>query len=101
MDFEKYAKFAMKFPILFIQKKNNYIKVDSKNFEDFMNGRLDEINNELPDETDLSIHLSTIFTENRLKKYIEIRSIDTCDWDCLCNAPAFYVGLLYLSLIHI
>jgi len=98
MDFEQYAKFVMKFPILFIQKKNNYIKVDSKNFEDFMNGRLDEINNELPDETDLSIHLSTIFTENRLKQYIEIRSVDTCDWDCLCNAPAFYVGLLYSNL---
>jgi len=53
---------------------------------------------ELPDENDLSIHLSTIFTENRLKQYIEIRSIDTCDWDCLCNAPAFYVGLLYSNL---
>ena len=63
-----------------------------------MNGRLDEINNELPDENDLSIHLSTIFTENRLKQYIEIRSVDTCDWDCLCNAPAFYVGLLYSYL---
>ena len=95
MDFEKYAKFIMSFPILFIQKKNNYLDVNSKNFEDFMNGRLDEINNELPDENDLSNHLSTIFTENRLKQYIEIRSIDTCDWDCLCNAPAFYAGLLY------
>ena len=98
MDFEKYAKFIMSFPILFIQKKNNYLDVNSKNFEDFMNGRLDEINNELPDENDLSIHLSTIFTENRLKQYIEIRSIDTCDWDCLCNAPAFYAGLLYGNL---
>ena len=98
MDFEKYAKFIMSFPILFIQKKNNYLDVNSKNFEDFMNGRLDEINNELPDEKDLSNHLSTIFTENRLKQYIEIRSIDTCDWDCLCNAPAFYAGLLYGNL---
>ena len=60
-----------------------------------MNGRLGETNNELPDEKDLSNHLSTIFTENRLKQYIEVRSIDTCDWDCLCNAPAFYAGLLY------
>ena len=98
MDFEKYAKFIMSFPILFIKKKNNYLDVNNKNFEDFMNGRLDEINNELPDENDLSNHLSTIFTENRLKQYIEVRSIDTCDWDCLCNAPAFYTGLLYGNL---
>jgi glutamate--cysteine ligase len=88
----------MKVPILFAQRKNNYIEVNGKNFEDFMNGRLDEINNELPDENDLSNHLGTIFTENRLKQYIEIRSIDTCDWDCLCNAPAFFVGLLYGNL---
>ena len=95
MDFEKYAKFVMKFPILFVQRKNNYLEINNKNFEDFMNGRLGETNNELPDEKDLSNHLSTIFTENRLKQYIEVRSIDTCDWDCLCNAPAFYAGLLY------
>ena len=43
-------------------------------------------------------HLSTIFTENRLKKYIELRSMDTCGWDCLCSGPAFFVGLLYGNL---
>ena len=42
--------------------------------------------------------LSTIFTENRLKKYIELRSMDTCGWDCLCSGPAFYVGMLYGNL---
>ena len=60
-----------------------------------MNGKIDEISNRLPTERDLSIHLSTIFTENRLKKYIEIRSMDTCGWDCLCSGPAFYMGILY------
>ena len=33
------------------------------------------------------------FTENRLKKYIELRSMDTCGWDCLCAGPAFYTGM--------
>ena len=70
MDFEKYAKFIMKIPILFVQRKNNYVEVNGKNFEDFMNGRLDEINNELPDENDLSNHLSTIFTEKDRKSVV-------------------------------
>lgn len=35
-----------------------------------------------------------IFT-NRLKKYIELRSMDACGWDCLCSGPAFNTGLLY------
>ena len=63
-----------------------------------MDGKIKEIDNRIPDEIDLSNHLSTIFTENRLKKYIEVRSMDTCGWDCLCAGPAFFVGLLYGNL---
>ena len=63
-----------------------------------MNGKIGEIKNRLPTESDLSLHLSTIFTENRLKKYIELRSMDTCGWDCLCAGPAFFIGLLYGNL---
>jgi glutamate--cysteine ligase len=44
------------------------------------------------------LHLSTIFTEVRLKKYIELRSIDACEWDCHCAGPAFFIGLLYGNL---
>ena len=98
LDFEKYADFIMSFPILFIQQKEKYVSGQKYNFKDFMNGKIDEINNRLPNENDLSIHLSTIFTENRLKKYIELRSMDTCGWDCLCSGPAFYVGMLYGNL---
>ena len=60
--------------------------------------RLTEIGNRLPTENDLTTHLSTIFTENRLKKYIELRSMDTCGWDCLCSGPAFFIGILYGNL---
>ncbi len=97
-DFEKYADFVINFPILFIQQKENYFSGRGYNFIDFMSGNIKEIGNRLPDENDLSIHLSTIFTENRLKKYIELRSMDTCGWDCLCAGPAFNVGMLYGNL---
>ena len=98
LNFEKYAEFVINFPILFIQKNNNYVSGKKYIFKDFMNGKINEINNRLPNENDLSTHLSTIFTENRLKKYIELRSMDTCGWDCLCAGPAFNVGLLYGNL---
>tara|TARA_B100000123_G_scaffold52247_1_gene35782 strand:+ start:711 stop:2006 length:1296 start_codon:yes stop_codon:yes gene_type:complete len=98
LDFEKYANFIINFPILFIQDKEDYISGKRYVFNDFMNGKIGEINNRLPDENDLSIHLSTIFTENRLKKYIELRSMDTCGWDCLCAGPAFNIGILYGNL---
>ena len=98
LNFEKYADFVMNFPILFIQEQENYISGQKYNFKDFMNAKINEIGNRLPNEQDLSNHLSTIFTENRLKKYIELRSMDTCGWDCLCAGPAFNVGMLYGNL---
>ena len=101
LNFEKYAEFIMNFPILFIQEKGNYISGRKYTFKDFMDGKIQEINNRLPSENDLTTHLSTIFTENRLKKYIELRSMDTCGWDCLCAGPAFNIGMLYGNLDEI
>jgi len=98
LNFEKYAEFVMNFPILFFQNKENYISGQKYTFKDFMNGKIDEIGNRLPTDNDLTTHLSTIFTENRLKKYIELRSMDTCGWDCLCAGPAFNIGMLYGNL---
>ena len=98
LNFEKYAEFIINFPILFIQDKDTYISGLKYTFRDFMDGKIDEIENRLPTESDLTTHLSTIFTENRLKKYIELRSMDTCGWDCLCAGPAFNVGMLYGNL---
>ena len=98
LNFEKYAEFVINFPILFIKDKDRYISGKKYTFKDFMNGKINEIENRLPKIDDLSMHLSTIFTENRLKKYIELRSMDTCGWDCLCSGPAFNVGILYGNL---
>ena len=98
LNFEKYADFVMNFPILFLKDQENYISGQRYTFKDFMTGKIVEINNRLPNENDLATHLSTIFTENRLKKYIELRSMDTCGWDCLCAGPAFFVGILYENL---
>jgi len=98
MNFEKYADFVINFPILFIQNKDQYISGKKYIFKDFMEGKIQEIGNRLPTEADLTTHLSTIFTENRVKKYIELRSMDTCGWDCLCAGPAFNIGMLYGNL---
>ena len=98
MNFEKYSEFAMNFPILFMNKNNKFISGKNYTFLDFMNGNINELNNKLPTEDDLTTHLSTIFTENRLKKYIELRSMDACGWDCLCAGPAFNTGILYGNL---
>ncbi len=98
MDFEKYADFIINYPLLFIYKNKIHKNSNNKTFGDFMKGKLSEANNDLPSTKDLELHLSTIFTEVRLKKYIEMRSLDACEWDCHCAGPAFYSGLVYGNL---
>ena len=50
---------------------------------------------EKPTIEDWENHLSTIFTEVRLKKFIEVRGADAGNWRRTCALPAFWVGLLY------
>ena len=97
-NFEKYADFAMDMSLLFLQSEGKYISGKNYTFKDYMNGKISEVENKFPTENDLSTHLGTIFTENRLKKYIELRSMDACGWDCLCSGPAFNTGLIYGNL---
>ena len=88
LSFEMYADFVLNYPLLFIQKKNGYLFPEGKKYSDL-------IKEDLADEKNLELHLSTIFTEVRLKKYLEIRSLDACEWNCHCAGPAFFIGLLY------
>ena len=91
MDFEKYADFSLDFKLLFLHDNNEYISPNGKSFRDLMEEGKANYEN-------FQLHLSTIFTEVRLKKYIELRSIDACEWDCHCAGPAFFIGLLYGNL---
>ena len=98
MDFEKYTDMAINMPLLFILKDTKHVDAAGSTFKDFMEGKLDVLKNKKQTIQDFKDHLSTIFTEVRLKQYIEIRSLDTCEWDCHCGGPAFYMGVLYANL---
>ena len=98
LDFEKYADFILSKPLLFINKGKKVIAGKGQTFHDYMMGNIRDIKNQKPKKKDLEVHLSTIFTELRLKKYIEIRSLDACEWDCHCAGPAFFTGLVYSNL---
>ncbi len=98
LDFEKYAEYTMNKSLLFMSSNKGIISGRGYTFKDFMKGRIKDVKFKLPNIKDLEIHLSTIFTELRLKKYIEIRSLDACEWDCHCAGPAFYTGLIYSNL---
>jgi len=97
INFEKYFDHIIEYPILFAIKDKKYIEPNGQTFKDFILGNFDNLKEEA-NLKDFETHLATIFTEVRLKQYIELRSLDACDWECLCDGPAFFTGLFYNSL---
>jgi glutamate--cysteine ligase len=93
MGFERYADYALDVPMYFIKRGDRYIDVSGKSFRDHLAGKL------LPGEratlSDWANHVSTIFPEVRLKRYIEMRGSDGGPWRRLPALPAFWVGLIY------
>ena len=98
LNFEKYLDHAINYSLLFVIHEGKYIKPNGQTFKDFMEGKFEPLKGIKATIKDFETHLATIFTEVRLKQFIEVRSIDTCDWGCICNGPAFFTGLLYGAL---
>ncbi len=98
LNFEKYIDHVINYPILFLKKKGKYYSPNGQTFKDFLNGNLNFLKGERPTLEDFENHLGTIFTELRLKQVIEFRSLDTCNFGCICNGPSFFTGLIYGSL---
>jgi len=98
LNFEKYIDHAINYPILFLKKNGKYYSPNGQTFRDFLNGNLIFLKGEKPTLEDFENHLGTIFTEIRLKQVIEFRSLDTCNFGCICNGPSFFTGLIYGSL---
>ena len=98
VDFEKYIDHAINYSILLPKKNDNYHSPNGQTFKDYLNGNLSFLKGQKPTLKDFENHLSTIFTEVRLKQVIEFRSLDTCNFGCICNGPSFFTGLIYGSL---
>ena len=98
LNFEKYFDYVINYSLLFVIHEGKYIKPNGQTFKDFLEGKSEPLKGIKATIKDFETHLATIFTETRLKQIIEVRSIDTCDWGCICNGPAFFTGLLYGAL---
>jgi glutamate--cysteine ligase len=95
MGFERYVDYALDVPMYFIKRGERYIDVAGRSFRDLMQGRLAEAPGERATISDWANHVSTIFPEVRLKRYLEMRGADGGPWRRLPALPAYWVGLLY------
>ena len=95
MGFERWAEYALDVPMYFVYRDGVYIDALGMSFRDFLEGKLPALPGEKPTLSDWADHLTTIFPEARIKKFIEMRGADGGPWRRLCALPAFWVGLLY------
>jgi glutamate--cysteine ligase len=93
--FERYVDYALDVPMYFVYRDGVYHDALGQSFRDFMKGRLPALPGETPTLSDWADHLTTIFPEARLKKFIEMRGADGGPWRRLCALPALWVGLIY------
>ncbi len=97
MGFERYVDYALDVPMYFVYREGRYIDAAGQSFRDFLDERLPALPGERPRLADWVDHLTTLFTEVRLKRYLEVRGADGGPWSRLCALPALWVGLLYDS----
>lgn len=84
--------------------KNYFLKINGKHVDTTQYSFLELLNKSTNDSnlndynlsiTDWINHLSTIFTEVRLKSYMEVRGADAGKWEMICALPALWTGILY------
>ncbi len=93
--FEAYAEYALDVPMYFVYRDGTYIDASGQSFRDFLAGKLPALPGERPTIKDWEDHLTTLFPEVRMKRFLEMRGADAGPWGQLCALPAFWVGLLY------
>jgi len=95
MGFQRYVDWVLDVPMYFVYRDGSYINALGQSFRDFLAGNLPALPGEKPTLSDWADHMTTVFPEARVKKYIEMRGADCGDQAHINALSAFWVGLMY------
>ena len=93
--FQAYVDWVLDVPMYFVFRNGKYINALGQSFRDFLRGALPALPGEKPTLSDWADHMTTVFPEARVKKFIEMRGADCGDQAHINALPAFWVGLMY------
>jgi glutamate--cysteine ligase len=94
--FERYVEWLIDHvPMYFVYRDGTYIDVAGASFRDFLSGRLHNLAGTVPTVGDFADHITTVFTDVRIKRFLEMRGADAGCADMMVGQSAFWVGLLY------
>jgi glutamate--cysteine ligase len=95
MGFERYVDYALDVPLYFLKRGDHYQDVAGASFRDLLAGRLKQAPGERATMADWANHLSSIFPEVRLKRYLEMRGADVGPPERIVALAALMAGLYY------
>ena len=95
--YERYVDWVLDVPMYFIKRGDTYHDVAGSSFRDLLAGRHPARPGEIATRSDWANHVSTVFPEVRLKRYLEMRGADVGPPEFIVALSAFWVGLLYDS----
>jgi glutamate--cysteine ligase len=93
--YEAYVEWALDVPMYFVKRDDGYRDVAGASFRSLMAGRLPQLPGERATMSDWANHVSTLFPEVRLKRYLEMRGADVGPPERVMALSAFWVGILY------
>ncbi len=95
MSYERYVDWALDVPMYFVKRDDGYRDTSGASFRDLLAGRLPQMPGERAMLSDWANHLSTLFPEVRLKRYLEMRGADVGPPERIAALTALWAGLLY------
>ena len=95
MGFERYVDYALDVPMYFVKRGDTYHDVAGGDFKALLTGDLPQMPGERATLSDWANHLSTIFPEVRLKRFLEMRGADMGPASHVAALPALCAGLFY------
>ena len=95
MSFERYVDYALGVPMYFVKRGETYHDVAGADFRALLDGRLPQLPGERATMSDWANHLSTIFPEVRMKRFLEMRGGDVGGREHILAFSAFFAGLVY------
>jgi glutamate--cysteine ligase len=92
VTFERWVQLVLDVPLLLLTDGDSLLPAPGVTFRQFLHRGID---GRFPTRHDWDVHLSTVFTEARLKRFMEVRGADATPGPLALGVPAVWKGLLY------
>jgi glutamate--cysteine ligase len=90
--YRRYVEWALDVPMFFTVKDDIYRQATDQTFRQFLDSSSGDAR---PTMADFDRHLTTLFPDVRVKRFIEVRGADTVPAGLICSLPALWKGVLY------